>query len=89
MIFTLWIALDNQTILHIAAADLLSSLYSSKPSQYFCIDLRNEEQVKSGMIPSELNVEATAWKKELLLEGVLKCLQEMKDTVGISSMHYQ
>ena len=41
------------------------------------------------MIPSELNVEATAWKKELLLEGVLKCLQEMKDTVGISSMHYQ
>lgn len=37
--------------------------------------------MRSGTIPSELNVEATAWKKELLLEGVMKYLDEMKGTV--------
>lgn len=63
------------------AADLLHCLYSGKPSTYFCIDLRNEKEMRSGTIPSELNVEANAWKKELLLEGVLKCLNEMKGTV--------
>ena len=73
--------MEGERVLHVAAADLLTSLYSGKPSACFCLDLRHEQALQSGTIPSELNVEASAWKKELLLEGVMNCLAPMKGNV--------
>lgn len=74
--------LENERVMCVAAADMLVDLYTGRPSTCFCIDLRDEQTVKSGTVPSELNVEASAWRKELLIQGVLKCLEEMKGTVG-------
>ena len=49
------------------------------------VDLRNEEHLNCGSIPAEMNVEGRVWSKELMLEGVMRCLQEMKGKVPISA----
>ena len=71
-------------ILSVGASDILSSIYNSEQSNFFCLDLRSDDMIEgSGKIPSELNVEASVWKKELLLEGIIKCLVEIRGVVRI------
>lgn len=63
------------------ANDVLAGLFKNQTSAFFVIDLRKDEDVKNGSIPMEINVEGGVWKKELMLEGVLRYLQEMKGQV--------
>lgn len=73
--------LTSLSVLPIAAGDLLSSLNGcqSGQSRLFCVDLRSDEEVVSGSLPAMLRVEAKVWKNAILLEGVLKCLSEIRD----------
>ena len=73
--------LEQFRVLSVGASDVLAGLFQNQPSAFFVIDLREDEGMKSGSIPMEMNVAGGVWKKELMLEGVLRYLQEVKGKV--------
>ena len=77
--------IEKNRVLEVAASDVLTGVFKNTASDYFVIDLRNEEHMNCGSIPAEMNVEGRVWSKELMLEGVMRCLQEMKGKVPISA----
>ena len=78
------IELEENSVLSVGASDVLSGLFQNKPSECFVIDLRDDEEMKSGSIPMEMNVAGSVWKKDLMLEGVLRYLEEIKGQVAES-----
>lgn len=79
------IDIEKNRVLEVAASDVLTGVFKNAASDYFVVDLRNEEHMNCGSIPAEMNVEGRVWSKELMLEGVMRCLQEMKGKVPISA----
>ena len=59
------IDIEKNRVLEVAASDVLTGVFKNAASDFFVVDLRNEEH--------------------LMLEGVMRCLQEMKGKVPISA----
>lgn len=76
-------ALHEIPAIRVSAGDVLASCYAGAPSAFFTIDLRDDASVSSGKIPAELNVEGRLWRRELVLEGVLRCLDSVKNIVRV------
>ena len=51
------------------------------PAGMLCLDLRGETARGSGSLPEALHVEGRLWGSELMLEGVLRCLQQIRGEV--------
>ena len=47
------IELEENRVLSVGASDVLSGLFQNKPSECFVIDLRDDEEMKSGSIQAE------------------------------------
>lgn len=64
-------------VLQVAPGDVLGAA----PAGTLCLDLRGDAARGSGALPAALAVEGRLWGSELMLEGVLRCLQEIRGKV--------
>ena len=72
----------------IAANDLLSSIWKNQGVRYYCVDIRKDSALVAGTLPAGIQVEGKLWKNSLLLGGIFKCLEGVKNTHTICVMGY-
>lgn len=68
-------------VLQVAPGDVLGAGQRRVPAGMLCLDLRGETARGSGSLPEALHVEGRLWGSELMLEGVLRCLQQIRGEV--------
>ena len=68
-------------VLQVSAGDVLAMTRGSARSTCVCVDLRGESSQTSGSLPEAFHVEGKLWGSELMLEGVLRCLREIRGKV--------
>ena len=67
---------------------MLSSLWKNQGVRYYCVDIRKDHALIGGTLPAGLQVEGKLWKNALLLGGIFKCLEGVKNTHTICVMGY-
>ena len=67
-----------------AAGEVLAAGLRPGRSEFVVLDLREEaERRNSGGLPATLAVEGRLWGSALMLEGVLRWLEEIRGKVGV------
>lgn len=73
--------LFSPAVLMVAPGDVVAGARRSIPAGIVCLDLRGESSRASGSLPEALHVEGKLWGSDLMLEGVLRCLEQIRGKV--------